>query len=124
MVLAKSIFNKYEALQKEAIYLVFSRCLQFAHAWYSRPQGRLVVLAEPHVHGVWMRGRRLLTVVMLLFSPSLPRDHLGGSPWAFPKFHLALPSFRKCDIHPAVYFTGWFSDTEAKKRSISREGSG
>lgn len=49
MVLAKSIFNKYEELQKEVIYLVFSRCLPFAHAWYSRPRGPLVVLAERRV---------------------------------------------------------------------------
>lgn len=126
MVLAMSIFSKYEELQKEVTYLVFFGCLQFAHTWYSRPREPLVVLAEPQLQNMrrGRRGRRLLTVVMLLFSSSIPRDHLGGSPWAFLKFHLALPSFRKCDIHPAVCFTGWFSDTEAKKRSICREGSG
>lgn len=49
MVLAKSIFSKYEELQKEVTYLVFFSCLQFAHTWYSRPREPLVVLAEPQL---------------------------------------------------------------------------
>lgn len=85
MVSAKSIFSKYEKPQKEVIYLVFFSYLQFAHAWRSKPREPLVVLAEPQPQNV-RTGRRLLTVMMLLFSLSIPRDHLGGSPWAYIKF--------------------------------------
>lgn len=74
------------------------------------------MLAGTHLQSVRMRWRGLLTVVILLCSVPTPRGHLGGSPWAFLKFHFSLPSFRKHDIHPAVCFTGWFSDTETKKR--------
>lgn len=74
------------------------------------------MLAGTHLQSVRMRWRELLTVVILLCSVPTPRGHLGGSPWAFLKFHFSLPSFRKHDIHPACVSRDGFSDTETKKR--------
>lgn len=79
-------------------------------------QALMALLAGPQLQNMRMRWKSLLTVTMLICSVPTPCSHLGRSPWAFLKPHFSLLQYRKRDVHPAVCFMGWFSDTETKKR--------